>query len=381
MDKDIVDVVVLGAGVIGSCAALSLRRAGQNTLLIEQYRLPHGRGSSGGLARIIRLANTGPPQLTPIMDDAYRQWMKLSDIVKEELISPAPFLVVSQREESIRKAAASVELGGKVPIWLTPAQANAKYSTRFTDDFRIFEDTMAGVIRADRCVAAVQRLYREAGGRVLDDWPVTEVRGGQPLLTLKGPRGDVQARALVLCAGPWTASLLEPLGVHLPLRPVRTKAMIWKNKTFPHACFVDLTDPNYFYVLPALDAAGRCKVGHHGGIVTSPGGAEPDLSHLTKDSIVYFNKFFPFEEAKPEEEELCWYTVTPDKECILDRCPRYSNIVYAAGFTGTGFKLAPTVGNILTGMVLGHDHGFDISPFAAQRFAHFKNPLPLNSKY
>ena len=31
-----VDVVVLGAGVIGSCAALSLLRAGQNTLLIEQ---------------------------------------------------------------------------------------------------------------------------------------------------------------------------------------------------------------------------------------------------------------------------------------------------------------------------------------------------------
>lgn len=68
------------------------------------------------------------------------------------------------------------------------------------------------------CVYHSQRLYREAGGRVLDGWPVTEIQGGRPLVTLKGPRGVVQARALVLCGGPWTASLLEPLGVNLPLR-------------------------------------------------------------------------------------------------------------------------------------------------------------------
>lgn len=63
-----------------------------------------------------------------------------------------------------------------------------------------------------------QKLYREAGGRVLDGWPVTKVEAGRPWLTLKGPHGEVQARALVLCAGPWAASLLETFGVRLPLR-------------------------------------------------------------------------------------------------------------------------------------------------------------------
>ena len=42
--------------------------------------------------------------------------------------SPAPFLHVSRTEDRIKKAAASMELVGKSPVWLTPAQTNAKYS-------------------------------------------------------------------------------------------------------------------------------------------------------------------------------------------------------------------------------------------------------------
>ncbi|XP_063874701.1 peroxisomal sarcosine oxidase-like [Scylla paramamosain] len=380
MAPEKVDVVVLGAGVIGSCAALSLRRAGQNTLLIDQFRLPHNNGSSGGQARIIRLANVGPPQLTPIMDDAYKQWLQISDLVKEELISPAPLLHVSRSEEKIKQAAASMELVGKKPVWLTSAQTNAKYSTRFTDDFMIFEDTTAGVMRADRCIAAVQRLYREAGGRVLDGWPVTKVEAGRPWLKLKGPRGEVQARALVLCAGPWAASLLESFGVRLPLRTVRTQALFWENKKFPQASFLDLSTKNYHYGLPALDADGRYKMGKHAGVVTLPG-TEVDLSELTKETIPFINKYLPFEADKPNGKEYCWYTVSPDGECILDRCPKHPNIVYATGFTGAGFKLGPTVGDILTGMVLGRDHGFDVSPFGAARFADFKTQYRLHSKY
>ncbi|KAG0699631.1 Peroxisomal sarcosine oxidase [Chionoecetes opilio] len=289
--------------------------------------------------------------------------------------------MVSRTKDRIKKAAAAMELGGQAPVWLTLAQTNVKYSTNFTDDFMMFEDTTAGVMRADRCVAAVQRLYREAGGRVLDEWPVDKVEPGRPLITLKGPRGDVQARALVICTGPWAATVLEPLGVRLPLRSVRTQALFWKNKKFPSASFVDLTTSNYLYGLPALDSADCYKVGQHTGVVTTPGDADPDLSSLTESTLPYFNRFFPLDGDKPSGTERCWYTVSPDGECIMDRCPKHPNIIFATGFTGTGFKLAPTVGNILAGMVLGRDHGFDVSPFGAARFDNFKTQYRLNSKY
>ncbi|KAG0716795.1 Peroxisomal sarcosine oxidase [Chionoecetes opilio] len=264
-----------------------------------QFRLPHNHGSSCGQARIIRLANTGPPQLTPIMDDAYKHWIKISNIVNEELISPAPMLMVSRTKDRIKKAAASMELGGQAPVWLTPAQTNAKYSTNFTDDFMMFEDTTAGVMRADRCVAAVQ-------------------------------------------IGEDPSSLLE-------------------EQEIPSASFVDLTASNYLYGLPALDSAGCYK--SRGSINTN--------RVLDSYSLLLYG-------AKSSSTV---YTVSPDGECILDRCPKHPNIIFATGFTGTGFKLAPTVGNILAGMVLGRDHGFDVSPFGAARFDNFKTQYHLNSKY
>lgn len=46
---------VVGAGVIGSWTALHLRKAGKKTTLIEQFPIPHNRGSSHGGSRVFRM--------------------------------------------------------------------------------------------------------------------------------------------------------------------------------------------------------------------------------------------------------------------------------------------------------------------------------------
>ena len=45
---------VIGAGIIGSWAALHLAEAGEDTVLLEQFPLPHTRGSSHGASRAFR---------------------------------------------------------------------------------------------------------------------------------------------------------------------------------------------------------------------------------------------------------------------------------------------------------------------------------------
>jgi glycine/D-amino acid oxidase-like deaminating enzyme len=39
--------------------------------------------------------------------------------------------------------------------------------------------------------------------------------------------------------------------------------------------------------------------------------------------------------------------MTPDRNFILDRHPHYDRVVFAAGFSGHGFKFAPVIGEIL----------------------------------
>lgn len=55
------DVIIVGAGIAGSCAAYSIAKNMKkpaNVLLIEQFKLLHDRGSSHGNSRIIRKTYT-----------------------------------------------------------------------------------------------------------------------------------------------------------------------------------------------------------------------------------------------------------------------------------------------------------------------------------
>src|ERR671939_437340 len=65
------DVIVVGVGGMGSAAVAHLARRGVRVLGLEQYGIPHDRGSSHGLSRIIRLAYFEHPAYVPLLHRAY----------------------------------------------------------------------------------------------------------------------------------------------------------------------------------------------------------------------------------------------------------------------------------------------------------------------
>ena len=48
------DVVIVGAGIVGSCTAYQLARRGRRVVIVEQFDFGHACGSSHGESRIIR---------------------------------------------------------------------------------------------------------------------------------------------------------------------------------------------------------------------------------------------------------------------------------------------------------------------------------------
>ena len=55
------------------------------------------------------------------------------------------------------------------------------------------------------------------------------------------------------------------------------------------------------------------------------------------------------------------YTMTPAKHFVIDTQPEYANVVFAAGFSGHGFKFAPVIGSILADLAIDRrtDHPID----------------------
>ena len=73
------DVIVAGAGGMGSAALYHLARSGVRSCAIERFGIAHDRGSSHGDTRIIRKAYMEHPDYVPLLHRAYELWEELEE--------------------------------------------------------------------------------------------------------------------------------------------------------------------------------------------------------------------------------------------------------------------------------------------------------------
>ena len=79
------DVIVVGAGAMGSATAYYLARRGKRVLCLERFGIPHAMGSSHGHTRIIRLAYLEHPSYVLLLRRAYELWREIQSIAGELL--------------------------------------------------------------------------------------------------------------------------------------------------------------------------------------------------------------------------------------------------------------------------------------------------------
>jgi glycine/D-amino acid oxidase-like deaminating enzyme len=62
------------------------------------------------------------------------------------------------------------------------------------------------------------------------------------------------------------------------------------------------------------------------------------------------------------------YDMTADGHAVLARAPGFHGLIIAAGFSGTGFALAPAVGKCISELIAdGESASVDLSPFGFRR--------------
>ncbi|XP_058902314.1 peroxisomal sarcosine oxidase [Kogia breviceps] len=378
--KDLYDAIVIGAGIQGCFTAYHLAKHRKRVLLLEQFFLPHSRGSSHGQSRIIRMAY--PEDFyTQMMAECYQMWAQLEHEAGTQLYRQTGLLLLGMKESAeLKIIQATLSRQGVEHQCLPSEELKQRFpNIRLSRGEVGLLDKSGGVLYADKALRALQDAIRQLGGIVHDGEKVMEIKPGL-LVMVKTTSRSYQAKSLIITAGPWTNRLLRPLGIELPLQTLRINVCYWREKVlgsygvsqaFP--CFLGFSlAPYHIYGLPSGEYPGLMKVCYHHGNNADPEERDCPAAFSDIQDVHILSCFvrdhLPNLEPEPAVMEHCMYTNTPDEHFILDRHPKYDNIVIGAGFSGHGFKLSPVVGKILYELSMKLMPSYDLTPFRISRF-------------
>ena len=268
----------------------------------------------------------------------------------------------------------SAQLHGLELQNFTPQEARRRFpGFEFPDEHEIAFEPGAGTLFVDACVQAQIDEAIRLGATLHGNEAVADWSTNGETVRVKTNIGEYQARNLVLTAGAWANALLSDLGLQLNVLrkfvgwfPIRTNEYLATNGLPTY--FFELAG-GAFYGFPSFDGK-TVKIGEHTGgqPVVDPSNVDrechpSDLERLHEFLKVHLPKVY----VDPIRHSVCLYTMSPDQHFMIDMHPHWNNVVFAAGFSGHGFKFCPVVGEVLADLIQRRSTALPIDFLARQR--------------
>ncbi|KAJ8305957.1 hypothetical protein KUTeg_016502, partial [Tegillarca granosa] len=336
-----------GAGIEGSATAYHLAKNEQKTLLLEQFPLPHSRGSSHGQSRIIRKAYGTDEHYTIMMKEAYPLWEQLERESNTKLFRQTGMLTFgADGDDGVVGSEDCLKRHKMKYDKMNDKEAKKRYPMlSYPENYIFLLDYSGGILRSDKALKAFQEQFVRNGGELHDGEPVVGVVPGD-IITVKTDKGQYKTRAVL---DPGQQKYYQALDIDVPLEALRISVLYWKQKQ-PGEYSVDKFPP----------MAGTSKETPIDDV---------DDSWVVEQATQYVKDHFPGLIPVPSIRETCIYTMTPDEDFILDYSPLLEE--------RHGFKLAPVVGKVLAELVMQKSPSYDMKPFRIKRFSKpAKFPLP-----
>jgi sarcosine oxidase len=370
-------IAVLGAGGVGSAAARFLAREGHEVTVVEQFEPDHDRGSSYGTSRIIRKTYTDG-FYTALMGQAYPLWDDLEREAGEPLFERTGGLFFGPAEHpelaAIRRA---LKENGVPYEELDPAACARRFPRlRLLAGESGVLEREAGFLRASACVRANLRLAAGRGARIRARTPVEglEARPSGVRLALAGGE-SLEVDRVIVAAGPWTGRLLQRF-VPLPFTVTRQTYCHFEPEA-PVAGFgaerfpVWIDFATNFYGFPHDGRTSGVKVAwHETGTPTDPDRVDRELHEADREPLRrYCAQHLPGLSPRVAFEKVCLYTMTPDKDFIVDHLPGEPRVTVVGGLSGHGFKFTVLLGRIAAWMAADQPVPWELSRFSLARLA------------
>lgn len=368
------DVIVVGAGIVGTSAAFHLARKGVSTALVEAAHL--GQATAAGTGVVFPWPF--PWDAAPLWDfkaRAAEHYPRLMAELREDGHAPG-YEAVGGMSVDLEGDDAGFDLLSTLserPEFATMGRVERLAPGEPRSRFPLLPESYGGVhiegmaridgraARAALFNAAEERglRYFKGDSRLLwNGERVTGVRVGSE---------DLEAPVVVVAAGAWSAGLLAPAGVDLPVHPVRGQATHFAlpgqdTRAWP---VVRFGERDYY-----VSAFGPDR------LVTG-GTREPEAgfdrrvtaSGLLHNLTTALEVLPGLADATVVETRVGFRPGTPDGLQLLGPVERLPGVLVATGLGGEGLTFGPYQGVVAARLAMGEDPGIDLTPFRPDRSA------------
>ncbi len=369
------ECIVLGLGGIGSGAAYWLARRGNVRVLgLEQFEFGHVRGESQDHSRIIRLSYHAPHYVR-LAKRAYESWEALESDARERVVLKTGGLDLGPRVSAIPlQGYADAMAACGVPFERLDAREIMARWPQFTltDDIEGLLQSQSGLVMAARANDAHRRMARAHGAVLRDNAPVESIRDAGGEIEVRAGGTTYRCAKLVIAAGPWTNHVLQNFGMRMPLEVTKEQvtyfasphAELFAPERFPVWIWMD--DPS-FYGFPVFGEAGPKVAQDAGGKPVDPDTRTFDSDEENFARVEAFvQRHLPSAIGPVILTKTCLYTLTPDRDFVIDTVPGHPNVSLAIG-AGHAFKFASVIGRILGELVMDGASPSEIGRFSSER--------------
>jgi D-amino-acid dehydrogenase len=413
MSEAEVDVVVLGAGIVGVSTAYAARQRGMSVVLVD--RREPGSETSYGNAGIISSGSIAPlnnPSLwkalpkyltnrhpalrwNPLWAARNAGWVArfLADSASSRLRPRAAALhgligaSLKLHREWIVTAGAGrrIRETGWLKAWRGDAVAAAKLEQALLTEFGIASELLdrqdisaiepdivpvykvgllhsqtASVDSPGEVVKAYARMFAGAGGGIRHSDIKSIVPDGERWRVVLAD-GEIVARHVVVALGPWSADLLRALGYRVPLAFERGYHREFK------------PNPTRKLLRPIHDADGSfLMTPMEQGVRVTSGVELTDRD--APSSFAQIDQVVPLAREVAEFGDAVGDTwrgsrpTLPDSLPMIGAAPRHAGLWLAFGNQHIGFTTGPATGAAIAAMIAGAPPPYDVTPFAPSRY-------------
>lgn len=406
--------IVIGAGIIGVTAALSLQRQGFQTTVVDANE--PGRGCSYGNGGAISPDFCVPIAL-PGMLRRVPKWLLDPQgplVVRwADLPASLPWLLrwiragrldrVERHARALRalhapsyeryqrllgnRGGGLIEMTGQLYVWQTDApNATEALAQRIREGFgvetkaltaneiRELDANLAPIFARGlyfpenghtlnplRLVRTLAEMFQSEGGELIRDKAISFSFKDQAACHLQCETRRLEGDIFVVAAGIASASLARSLGDRVPLQAERGyHAMLPDPGISPR---IKVSNRDYMFGMTPMEHGVRIA-----GTVEIARPDAPVDERRPRAMLAIAKRMYPGLNTEGAEYWMGCRPSTPDSLPVIDRSAHAGNVLYAFGHGHTGLTGAPVTAELVSALATGQSPPVDPAPYGLKRF-------------